>query len=85
MQLRDPRSKGRYASGFMDWECGFEGLLGAVWGLLGGGDEGGEDEDLRGGVGKGKSAGRKRCGRKRFGLGNWSGERKRMGWGTQRS
>jgi hypothetical protein len=78
----------------MLWEWGFEEggrdeeLLGAVLGLLRGGDEDedeDEDEDLGGGVGKGKSAGRKRCGRKRFGWGNWSGERKRMGWETQRS
>jgi hypothetical protein len=58
MQFRLPRSKGRYASGFIAWACGF-GCVGAL--------------------------GRKRWGRKRFGEGNSRGERKRMGWATQRS
>jgi hypothetical protein len=47
-----------------------------------GGEDVVEDEDKKGVE---KSAGRKRCGRNRFGFGKCKGERNRMGWATQRS
>lgn len=83
MQLRGPRSKGRYASGLMVWACGFVGAagLGAVrfgGGVLVGG-AGGVEEG--GGVGNAKSEGRKRWGRKKLGFGKRGGGLEEYGVG----
>lgn len=76
----------------MVWEWGFEGRVvdedlepsGATEGLLGREGVAGEVDEARD-EGSGKSAGRKRCGTNRFGLGNCRGERQRTWWATQRS